>query len=390
MRCLHRYLPRVGSGVVLLAAWLAGGCTSFDHDWEKAGHQPAPPGGLQGRWDGTWLSDANGHDGRLRCIVTQKDDGSYRARFHAIYRKVIGFGYTVPLKVEETNATFHFTGEANLGWWAGGVYTYEGQAGQTNFFSTYSCKYDHGTFQMAPVRESGGTNGAMPKKEALGRVSQLLVVTTEDWNAVPGVLRRFERANAQAPWTEVSNAIPIVVGRNGLGWGSGLNEPVHLPGPIKKEGDGKSPAGIFRLGYAFGLAEPTQTPSIRLPYQPLSAMIECVDDVKSVHYNSIVDRSKQDKVDWNSSEKMREIGEQYRLGVVVDHNVDPRVAGGGSCIFIHIWKDAQTGTSGCTAMAAEQIDGLVAWLDPAAHPALVQLPRAEYLKLQQEWELPPL
>ena len=45
-------------------------------------------------------------------------------------------------------ATYH-TGSFWLGFLAGGVYHYEGHADATNYFSTYSCKYDHGTFQMS-------------------------------------------------------------------------------------------------------------------------------------------------------------------------------------------------------------------------------------------------
>jgi hypothetical protein len=128
---------------------LAGGCATFNHDWELAAKQPAPPGGLQGRWQGTWISEVNQHTGALRCVVTQKDDGTCRARFHATYNKALTFGYTVALKVEPDTNGFKFSGDANLGWYAGGVYHYEGRADGTNFFSTYSCKYDHGTFQMA-------------------------------------------------------------------------------------------------------------------------------------------------------------------------------------------------------------------------------------------------
>jgi hypothetical protein len=94
------------------------------------------------------LSDINHHTGELRCVVTKREDGMYRARFHAKYNKVLSFGYTVPLKVEPAADGFHFSGEADLGWLAGGVYHYDGHADTTNFFSTYSCKYDHGTFKM--------------------------------------------------------------------------------------------------------------------------------------------------------------------------------------------------------------------------------------------------
>ena len=64
---------------------------------------------------------------------------------------MLGFGYTVQLNVTETNGVFQFSGQANLGWWAGGVYRYEGHAQEMHFFSTYRCKYDHGTFQMTKL-----------------------------------------------------------------------------------------------------------------------------------------------------------------------------------------------------------------------------------------------
>lgn len=127
---------------------ITGGCTSFDHDWQKAAQQFPLPDDLQGRWLGTWQSEVNSHNGILRCVVTKKEDGVYKARFHARYQRVLSFGYTVPLKAQATTNGFTFSGDANLGWLKGGVYHYEGHANATNFFSTYSCKYDHGTFQM--------------------------------------------------------------------------------------------------------------------------------------------------------------------------------------------------------------------------------------------------
>lgn len=127
---------------------VATGCTSFEHEWLRAGQSANPPVGIVGRWQGSWQSQANGHNGRLRAIVRQEEDGSYSARFHAIYQKVLGFGYTVPLTLHETNGVAGFSGQANLHWWAGGIYRYEGKVEGTNFFSTYACQYDHGTFQM--------------------------------------------------------------------------------------------------------------------------------------------------------------------------------------------------------------------------------------------------
>ena len=140
---------RVGVLALLLAtALLGGGCTTFDYEWKESAAGPAPTTELEGRWQGLWHSDASGHEGKLRCLVTKIENGAYRARFHAKYRKVLSFGYTAPLTVERTVNAFNFSGEADLGWLAGGVYRYDGHADATNFFSNYSSKYDHGTFQM--------------------------------------------------------------------------------------------------------------------------------------------------------------------------------------------------------------------------------------------------
>lgn len=129
--------------VVLVGA----SCSSFNREWRKVGRNAVASSGLEGRWEGEWSSDVNGHRGRLRCIVN-KDEDVYRARFHAKYRKILSFGYTVPLKAEPTENGYKFRGEADLGSLAGGIYHYEGHADATNFFSTYSSKSDHGTFQM--------------------------------------------------------------------------------------------------------------------------------------------------------------------------------------------------------------------------------------------------
>jgi len=215
---------------------------------------------------------------------------------------------------------------------------------------------------------------------------QALVVITRDWDAVPGVLTRYERSEPSAPWRQVGQAIPVVVGRNGMGWGRGLNPESAQPGPHKREGDGKSPAGVFRLGSAFGLDN--SLPGIKLPYWHLTSAIECVDDENSRHYNTILDRGEAGAVDWKSSEKMRDVGECYRLGVVVEHNTNPRNPGGGSCVFLHIWKTVTTPTSGCTAMASNNMETLITWLDPAKHPVLVQLPEAGYKRFRKEWKLP--
>lgn len=222
---------------------------------------------------------------------------------------------------------------------------------------------------------------------ALAQARQMIVVTTPNWDAVDGVLQRYERASVKQGWQPVGEKIAIVVGRTGLAWGKGLHGDSLSDGPSKKEGDGKSPAGIFRLSAAFGYAAKPKAGAVKLPYLEATPTLECVDDVKSAHYNQVLERGSVKRVDWQSSEQMRRADELYRWGVVVDHNAQ-REAGCGSCIFLHIWSGAGKGTAGCTAMQAEKMEAVMRWLRGEQGPVLVQLPQAEFARLQAAWRLP--
>lgn len=224
-----------------------------------------------------------------------------------------------------------------------------------------------------------------PVKSPFPESLQAVVVTTADWHAVQGTAQLFERISAKSGWQPVGDKFPVVVGRNGLAWSTdSAPEGYFLP---KKEGDGKAPAGLFPLISAFGTAD---NGGRKLSYTKLGEYTECVDDVSSSHYNKIVDRMKVGNFDWKSSEKMLAVGPEYELGVFVAHNTYPVVNGSGSCIFLHIWKDASTGTAGCTAMERPNLEKLLAWADPARTPYLIQLPIAEYRKYQKSWNLPKI
>ena len=216
--------------------------------------------------------------------------------------------------------------------------------------------------------------------------TQLLMVTTAGWDDVAGELRRYQRASAGDAWRAIGTPIAIVVGRSGTAWDPSMTPTI--PGPTKREGDGRSPAGAFALGTAFGLAAPAEAAWLKLPYVQETATLECVDDPASAHYNRLVHRDRVETVDWSSSEKMAEVGEAYRWGVVVEYNTASPVAGHGSCVFLHISPTPGRGTAGCTAMAAPALDELMRWLDPARQPALVQMPAQALAPLVTRWRLP--
>lgn len=221
----------------------------------------------------------------------------------------------------------------------------------------------------------------------LARTRQCLVVTATDWESTTGVLRAFERVPT-GDWKAVGKPVPVVLGKNGLAWGTGFVQPPMTDGPRKKEGDNKAPAGIFHLGPAFGYAAPERASWIKLQYVPVTKSTEGVDDPRSRYYNQLVDRSKIARVDWQSSEKMLRADDLYKWGLVVAHN-PAATPSAGSCIFLHIWRNSSAATAGCTAMPERNLVKLLRWLDPAAHPILIQLPRKDYVAVQAKFHLPP-
>ena len=194
---------------------------------------------------------------------------------------------------------------------------------------------------------------------------QLIVVTTQGWNDNSGELQRYEKQNGM--WHKVGKPVSVKLGRNGLGWGRGLHTIPQDAKYLKKEGDGRAPAGIFSLKQAFGYAPFDVT----YPYKVYKETDHCVDDVHSKLYNKIVDSTKV-KVDYRSKEHMKFPKDYYKYGIVVNHNhIDEAgaIPGAGSCIFIHIKK---VPTAGCTVMNEREIKEILQWLDTKKHPLLVQ------------------
>ncbi|MEQ1761754.1 MAG: L,D-transpeptidase family protein [Pyrinomonadaceae bacterium] len=222
-----------------------------------------------------------------------------------------------------------------------------------------------------------------PVKTPFAESLQAVVVTTDGWTATTGEAQAYERKDVKSKWKAVGKELEIVVGRTGLAWAQ--DSAPEAASTFKKEGDGKSPAGSFPLTFAFGKAESITS---KLSYRRLEDQTECVDDVNSHHYNKVVGRLQVGIFDWKSSEKMASITPEYDLGVFVGYNSYPVVKGNGSCIFLHVWKAANTPTSGCTAMAREDLERIVAWLDPKKNPYLVQMPEGDYSNYRKAWNLP--
>jgi L,D-peptidoglycan transpeptidase YkuD (ErfK/YbiS/YcfS/YnhG family) len=122
-------------------------------------------------------------------------------------------------------------------------------------------------------------------------------------------------------WKSVSGPMKATIGKNGFA----------LPGE-KREGDGKTPSGIFSLKRTFGYDKTINT---KMPFRQATEEDLWVDDPNAPDYNQWV---KQGETSAASYEKMRREDDQYKYGIVIEYNTDPVIKGHGSAIFFHVWK----------------------------------------------------
>lgn len=113
-------------------------------------------------------------------------------------------------------------------------------------------------------------------------------------------------------------------GGQGLGLRQGiLAEPAEAEA-VKREGAGKSPAGLFRLAQIFD-GNPQALPEwVAMPVIIAEASPVCVNDPASRYYNRVIDRDEATPVGWSSHENMLRSDELYDLGLTGAY------AGGGS------------------------------------------------------------
>jgi L,D-peptidoglycan transpeptidase YkuD (ErfK/YbiS/YcfS/YnhG family) len=229
----------------------------------------------------------------------------------------------------------------------------------------------------------GPLRAAIPAKIKALKCSQLLVVVNNGWDSLGGKLYAFEKVHGK--WKlRFSNA--VVLGSKGVALGDGLVK-LSISGPVKHEGDKRSPAGIFSIGTAFGYAEKKDAAWIKNRYVQAFDTLICVDDANSANYNKLVGKDTAPH-DYNSFEYMHLKKDYYKWGLFINHNSGKVVPGDGSCIFMHIWEDDHTGTDGCTAMTESTMLRVLRWINAKDRPMLVQLPRSDYLKIRKIYHLP--
>lgn len=158
--------------------------------------------------------------------------------------------------------------------------------------------------------------------------NQIIVVAADGSNATVSMHNKEE----DGAWTEILNTAGKI-GRNGIG--------------KTKEGDGKTPTGVYRFMFGFGNMP---DPGCGLNYTQVDDSYYWVDDSESVYYNQFVTTNEVTK-EWDSAEHIAGVKSSYNYVLALDYNVDC-VPGAGSAIFMHC---TPTGGAGCIAVSEDKM-----------------------------------
>ena len=218
----------------------------------------------------------------------------------------------------------------------------------TSFFIP-SCR-----FTDSPIINKGDNKVLLAAYETqIGQSKQILLLQKE--RAFPFskyFVYALEKKNDR--WNLAFGPLEAVIGKNGF-----------APSGKKREGDGKTPSGIFLLKRTFGY---NKFISSKMPYQQVLEDDLWVDDPEDSSYNQWV---KENKTKATSFEKMRRTDNQYKYGIVIEYNTDPVIKSHGSAIFFHVWKAKSSSTAGCVAVSEENLVKILAWLDPSFNPLII-------------------
>jgi L,D-peptidoglycan transpeptidase YkuD (ErfK/YbiS/YcfS/YnhG family) len=185
-----------------------------------------------------------------------------------------------------------------------------------------------------------------------GDSSQVLLVVGEGSSKFTSILYVLEKRNNA--WRNAFPPLPALIG------GKGFAQPGE-----KKEGDVKTPSGVFALKRAFGYAAKIDT---RLSYRQAGADDIWVDDITSPDYNRWVRKGETSAA---SFEVMKLHDDRYKCGIVVEYNTDPVIKGAGSAIFIHVRRGENIPTLGCVALSESDILKVLGRLDPKRKPLAI-------------------
>ena len=141
-------------------------------------------------------------------------------------------------------------------------------------------------------------------------------------------------------------AIKVAIGRSGIK-------------ANKREGDGATPAGRYRLVRLWWRADRIPRPRTMLPARPITAADGWCEDPSDRRYNRAIRMSPDQPGD-----RLWRTDALYDLIIEIDHNRRPRIAGRGSAVFIHVARADMTPTAGCISLPDRTLRRLLPRLGP--------------------------
>ena len=206
-----------------------------------------------------------------------------------------------------------------------------GQCNETSWYRINyngTCAYVSNNYltEELKVNEPGGS--WVKDLDVAQTTTQIIVVAAEGTHATVSMHTKDENGI----WNEDFSTSGRV-GKNGIG--------------KTKEGDGKTPVGVYKFNKAFGILS---NPGISsMPYLQVDETHHWVDDPNSAYYNQCV--STRDVVaDWNSSEHLYKVSPHYNYALALNYNEECK-PNAGSAIFLHCASKSFGTTAGCIAIS---------------------------------------
>jgi len=128
---------------------------------------------------------------------------------------------------------------------------------------------------------------------------------------------------------------------------------------LKREGDGATPAGRYRLLSLLYRPDRTLRPRAALPLRVLRPHDGWCEDAGDGRYNRPVRLPNS-----AASESMWRTDRLYDVVGVLDWNLSPRARGRGSAIFLHLCRPGYGPTEGCIALNPRDLARLLAAAGP--------------------------
>ena len=122
----------------------------------------------------------------------------------------------------------------------------------------------------------------------------------------------------------------------------------------KREGDGATPAGRFRLRQVWWRPDRGFRPRTRLPVRRIGRSDAWCEDPTDRRYNRPIRLATG-----AGGDRLWRQDHLYDLIIELDHNTRPRVAGRGSAVFVHLARPGFTPTAGCVALHGSQLRRLL-------------------------------